>query len=510
MLRNLQRDLLQTRESMSSLRLRLADEQSGIATLFMGGNDAALKTNSEISELIAKEREIVERIRELEGMPSPAEEYQQRLETVKSERHSEIEDLQLRLQILKKTNEGSEREAELLRLELEYRQKIRKLTGDELRVFKETWESEKNLRMQMFDTEREKENFFALRDAFAASRKELAKFADFGFSLEDRIAAIKENMAIDKLVAEGREADADAMRIKVSLDREEAKLTGDMLNLFREMRPELEFQLLAQKQQTREFEEQKRLAEEQKRLAEEQKRLAEERLKAEMEAIAASREELEKFADFGFSLDDRIDRIKEEMAIEKLISEGREEDAEMMRIKVSLDREEAGLSGDILELFKERRKELEEMLALQYRQTQEIKEQQAFAEAIKEAEAAAAREQAEQLRLDEEMQDRLIGQMREAAEKRSSVLGSFYREAYKYRETAQEAIRSNSLENIRLQSRIFLNAGVSTAENPAKQSAASLKKMEKQNTDMQQVITSVLRVLNGMSANLRNIGVKAY
>ena len=81
----------------------------------------------------------------------------------------------------------------------------------------------------------------------------------------------------------------------------------------------------------------------------------------------------------------------------------------------------------------------------------------------------------------------------------------------KFAETAQNAVTSTSLEGLRLQGRIFTNTGVNLADNPAKQSAASLKVIQVKLTAMEGRLNEVTAALSAISGNTRSLnGMKFH
>lgn len=87
-------------------------------------------------------------------------------------------------------------------------------------------------------------------------------------------------------------------------------------------------------------------------------------------------------------------------------------------------------------------------------------------------------------------------------------IGDLLKEFNQYRAT-QGAISANSVEGMRLQSRIFTN----TSSDPAKQSADHLKKIEDQNKTIVNVVQNLSRLLTGISGNglkLAGVATKKY
>ncbi len=88
-------------------------------------------------------------------------------------------------------------------------------------------------------------------------------------------------------------------------------------------------------------------------------------------------------------------------------------------------------------------------------------------------------------------------------------IGDLLKEFNQYRSTTQGAISANSVEGMRLQSRIFTN----TSTDPAKQSADHLKKIEDQNKTIVNVVQNLSRQLTGISSNglkLAGVATKKY
>jgi hypothetical protein len=90
-----------------------------------------------------------------------------------------------------------------------------------------------------------------------------------------------------------------------------------------------------------------------------------------------------------------------------------------------------------------------------------------------------------------------------------NLLASMAKEFFKFRTTTQGAISANSVEGMRLQSRIFTN----TSTDPAKQSADHLKKIEDQNKSIVSAVQTVSRLLTWISGNglkLAGVATKKY
>lgn len=183
------------------------------------------------------------------------------------------------------------------------------------------------------------------------------------------------------------------------------------------------------------------------------------------------------------AMDKRLKDLEIERTIQQTISDGRKREAEILKIRNQLDKEALKLRGKELEVFNKRRPELEKSMLQSY-------DQRAAREQQKENERAAR----EQLRIEER-----------AARNRREVYREMSKELFKFKETTQGAIFADSLQGVKLQSRVFMNT--SAPQNDPGKGIIDLRKEIK---DIGRNMQTLLRNIVTNTAGMKNIQTKRY
>ena len=163
----------------------------------------------------------------------------------------------------------------------------------------------------------------------------------------------------------------------------------------------------------------------------------------------------EKRLKLGKDIDSQIEQYKEDIEINKMLASGNKREAEILKIRNKLDEEREKLSKEEKKVFDQRRNELESIMLAHYDSTVDNKEG-------------------------------------------ISGWGDLAREFAKIRKTSQSAVLANSLEGMRMQSRMLLSPEMG---DPQKRSAKSLETLTNQGKEMLNKMDSALAALTGVKSN---------
>ena len=203
-------------------------------------------------------------------------------------------------------------------------------------------------------------------------------------------------------------------------------------------------------------------------------RKKEEQLKIEAEEREKLKAEAEEkaYSDAQSAMENRIGTLNKQREIQELTNKGLLREAELLRVNMKLDQERAKLTGPQAVVFDEQRQNLlESEMAL-------------FDEREKKA-------------------------TKNSEKRRDNLLSSMAKDFFQYRATTQGAVSADSVEGLRLQSRIFTN----TPNDPAKQSASHLKTIENQNKTIVSAVQTLSRLVSSISGNgikLSGVATRKY
>ncbi len=194
------------------------------------------------------------------------------------------------------------------------------------------------------------------------------------------------------------------------------------------------------------------------------------------------------------AMNKRLKDLEIERTIQQTIFDGRKREAEILKIRNQLDKEALKLRGKELEVFNKRRPELEKSMLQSYDQRAAQEQQKENERAAKEQQRLAERAAREQLRIEER-----------AARNRKEVYREMSKELFKFKETTQGAVFADSLQGVKLQSRVFLNT-TAPQNDPGK----GIVDLRKEIKDIGRNMQNLLRNIVTNTAGMKNIQTKRY